>query len=262
LAGGLLALLLIYLLVPLRTNVLLLGLDARPGEGDYGRSDTMILTTFVPLKPYVGMLSIPRDLWVRVPGHDENRINTAHYFGEIDHPGSGPKVAMQVVQLNFGVNVDYYARMQFSGFKDVVDALGGVEVSFPQDMYGFTQGTHHLNGDQALALVRDRTSGDDFGRMQRGQLFLKALWKQTIRPQSWPHLPQVVAALAQSIDTNLPFWLWPRLGLALLRAGPNGIDARTIDREMVQPFTTSGGAQVLAPDWQKINPMLMEMFGQ
>jgi hypothetical protein len=64
------------------------------------------------------------------------------------------------------------------------------------------------------------------------------------------------------LDTNLPVFLWPRLGLAVLRAGPDGIDSRTINREMVYPWTTNEGANVLLPNWDAINPVLLEMFGE
>ncbi|HEX9028311.1 MAG TPA: LCP family protein, partial [Anaerolineales bacterium] len=240
----------------------LIGIDARPKEGALGRTDTMILTTFQPLRPYVGALSIPRDLWVKVPGYGENRINTAHFFAEAAKPGSGPAAAMDVVKQNFGVNVDYFVRVQFSGFKDIVDALGGVDVTLPTAMSGYEAGTYHLNGTEALALVRDRETSDDFFRMGRGQLFIKAVIKEVMKPTSWVHLPEVLAATAQAVDTNVPVWQWPRLAFAILRVGPSGIDARIISRDMVTPFITSGGADVLSPKWGAINPVLMEMFGQ
>ena len=75
---------------PGRVNVLILGLDTREPGSNLGRSDTMILTTFLPAEPYVGLLSIPRDLWVIIPGWGENRINAAHFFAESEFPGSGP----------------------------------------------------------------------------------------------------------------------------------------------------------------------------
>lgn len=262
LAGLLIIPIAVYFLAPGRTNILLMGLDARPKEGDVGRTDTLILMTFIPLQPYVGALSIPRDLWVTVPGHGENRINTAHFFAEAEQPGSGPKAALETIQTNFGVDVGYYVRVRFTGFKDVVDAMGGVDVNLPQDMSGYSAGVHHLDGDQALALVRDREGSDDFFRMGRGQIFLKSIWRQVLNPSGWVHLPGIISATIRSVDTNVPVWLWPRLGLALLRKGPDGIDARSISREMVSPFITDSGADVLGPNWSIINPVLKEMFGQ
>ena len=121
-----------------RTNILVLGVDSREPGSDLGRSDTMILTTFIPRQSYLGMLSIPRDLWVTIPEYGENRINAAHFFAEADVPGSGPKTAMQTVEQNFGVGVDYYVRIRFDGFLDLVDLMGGVEVILPEAMYSIS----------------------------------------------------------------------------------------------------------------------------
>ncbi len=252
----------VYLLAPFRTNILLLGIDRRPGETNASRTDTMILTTIEPLAPYVGMLSIPRDLWVTLPGGSQNRINTAHFFAEAASPGSGPEAAKQVVAENFGVTVDNYLRINFAGLRDFVDALGGVEIDLPQAMSGYTAGRHTLNGEQALAFVRDRAGSDDFARMARGQLFLKAVLWQVATPIAWPRLPLAGLTLLRSIDSDVPAWLWPRLLVAVIRAGPDGIDGRVFSREMAPGFTTDAGAQVLAPDWARINPVLKEMFNQ
>lgn len=251
-----------YLLAPVRSNVLILGIDRTPEGTGLGRSDTMILTTFMPLRPYVGMLSIPRDLWVTLPGGGQNRINAAHFLAENDRPGSGPQAAMETVRSNFGVDVDHFVRIRFDGLRRFVDALGGVEVTLPEPMAGYEAGRHVLDGELALAFVRDRQGTDDFFRMARGQLFVKAVFAQMLRPTTWPRLPGAALALFLAVDSDLPPWEWPRLGLALLRVGPNGIDARTITRDMVAPFTTSGGAAVLAPDWTRLNPVLLEVFGQ
>lgn len=252
----------LYLLAPWRTNLLLLGIDRAPEGTDIARSDTIILMTVLPPRPYVGMLSIPRDLWVTIPGYGENRINAAHAFAEGDSPGSGPALAVETVATNFGVDVDYYARLEFDGLRRFVDALGGIDIELNQPTALYSAGEHHLTGEQALAFVRDRAGSDDFVRMQRGQMFLRALMRQVLRPTTWPRLLVAVPLLAASIDSNLPPWEWPRWGLAFVRAGPAGIDGRSITRDMVAPFTTAGGASVLAPDWSQINPVLLEMFGQ
>lgn len=252
----------VYLFVPFRTNILLLGIDRAPEGTALGRSDTNILISVLPLKPYVGMLSIPRDLWVNIPDIGQNRINAAHFFAENNQPGSGPLAALETVRQNFGIDISYFVRIRFDGLIDVVDALGGLDIELEDRMAGYPPGNHHLDGEQALAFVRDRQGTDDFFRMQQGQFFLKEVWEQLIQPRGLIHFPSVVTALTSTLDTNLPIWLWPRLGLALLRAGTGGIDSRVISREMVTPFTTSEGAQVLMPEWDKINPVLLDMFGQ
>jgi polyisoprenyl-teichoic acid--peptidoglycan teichoic acid transferase len=249
-----------YFLAPLSTKLLVLGIDRVPEGTALGRSDTMILVSVNPLLPRVAMLSIPRDLWVAIPGVGENRINTAHFFAEANQPGSGPQAAVQVVEENFHVHVPYYVRVRFDAVQSIVDALGGVTIQLSEDTGVLPAGTHHLDGAQALSFVRDRKGADDFFRMAHGQLMLRAMIMQALSPASWSRLPSTAMAALNSIDTNLPFWQWPRLGLALLRATITGIDSRTIQREMVTPYVTDGGAQVLLPDWAQINPLVTEMF--
>ena len=103
----------VYLITPLRQNILILGIDYTQPSSSLGRSDTIILTTFDPFEPYIGMLSIPRDLWVMIPGVGENRINTAHFFAEIQEKDSGPRAVMATVETNFRVNVDNFVRIKF-----------------------------------------------------------------------------------------------------------------------------------------------------
>ncbi|MBC8504632.1 MAG: LCP family protein, partial [Chloroflexi bacterium] len=252
----------LYFLFPGRTNILIMGLDVREQDSYVGRTDTLILSTVEPWQPYTGMLSIPRDLWVTIPSVGENRVNTAHFFAETEQPGSGPNAAMLTVSSNFGVDVDYYVRIRFIGLLEVVDALGGITVDLPDEITGAISGDQQLDAEDALALVRDRAGSDDFFRMQRGQIFLKALLKNMLAPGNWLQLPQVLEALSESVDTDIPIWLWPRLGLAVFRYGVENIDSRVITRQMTIPFTTEGGAQVLAPNWDEINPVILEIFDQ
>jgi polyisoprenyl-teichoic acid--peptidoglycan teichoic acid transferase len=247
-------LILIYFFAPLRTNLLLLGADDSPSRGSVGRTDTIILVSVVPLKPYVGLLSIPRDLWVQIPGVGEQRINTAYFFAEANQRGTGAQAAKQTIRENFDIPVRYHAVIHMYGLVSVVDALGGVEIQLDSQ-------TVHLNGEQALEFVRERNSSDDFGRMRRTQTLLSAVLRRMMDPSTWRNLPLLITALAETVDTNLPLWQWPRLSVALLRSLIFGIDSRTISREMVIPFQTSQGAQVLAPNWEAINPVLSEMFG-
>jgi len=251
----------VYLTTAGRSNVLVLGVDSRE-DSNLGRSDTNILMTFIPKEPYVGMLSIPRDLWVVIPEYGANRINTAHFFAETDQPGSGPAAAMETVRTNFGVDVHYYLRLHHIAFLELVDGLGGIDVVFSEARSGYPAGTHHLNGVKALALVRDRAGGDDFSRMSNGQIFLSAVLKELLAPSGWSKIPASWQTVNQYLDTDIPLWKLPQFAFAVLRVGPEGIDSRIISRDMVVPFTSSGGAAVLAPNWEVINPVLMELFGQ
>ncbi len=251
-----------YLFFPGKTTVLLLGIDRAPDGTAISRSDTIMLVSAEAMSAEVHMLSIPRDLWVNIPGVGENRINTAHFFAEGNQEGSGPQAVIDTISANFGVTPRYYARVQFSGFSEVVDALGGVTLNLDEPMGGLEAGKHHLDGAQALAFARDRKGTDDFFRMKQGQVVLIATARQLLNPLTWPRLPFAAAKFFDVVDTNLPVWEWPRLAVTLLRAGPDGVDNRTITREMVYPFQTDGGAQVLGPNWDLIRPMMAEMFGE
>ena len=251
-----------YFFAPLRTNILLLGTDDSPQRGALGRTDTIILTTIVPFKPYIGLLSIPRDLWISIPGIGEQRINTAYFFAEANQRGTGAQSAMQTVQQNFGVPVHYFAMLHMEGVITMVDALGGVDLELDNTLGSLPAGRHHLNGEQALALIRDRSVGNDFGRMQGGQAVIRAILGKLLLPSSWPQVPAFLYSLAGTIETDIPLWQMPRLLFALSRSVLFGVDGRTITPGMVTPFQTAGGAQVLAPNWDSINPLLKEMFGR
>lgn len=249
---------LIYFLAPISTRFLLLGIDRAPVGTMTGRSDTIMLISADPLLPTVKVLSIPRDLWVTIPGIGENRINTAHFYAEAQEPGSGPELALETVEINFGLNVRYYIRFNLENFPQIVNALSGITLNLPEPMAGLPAGKNYLNGDQALAFLRSRSDGDDFFRMRQGQAFVQGFIRELLKPASWPRIPQVLLALSQAMDTNLPVFLWPRLGLALARASLTGFDIYTIDRSMVAPTATAEGAQVLLPNWNAILSLMRQ----
>jgi LCP family protein required for cell wall assembly len=249
------------ILFPVRQNILIIGLD-RPFEGTtIARSDTLILTGVQPIRAQLAMLSIPRDLWVEIPGVGYNRINAAHYFAESDQAGSGPEAVMDTIEHNFNVQVDGYIRVQFDGLVRFVDALGGVPMTLERQVGKLAAGDYVLTGEQALAFVRDRSGSDDFFRMEHGQLFIKAVFRRMLQPTSWPRIPAALFALSRSMDNNLNLIEWLRLAFTFLEVGPEGVDSRQITREMTAGFITEGGAQVLEPKWDEIRPLTEELFG-
>ena len=250
--------LLAYLLAPVSTRFVLLGIDRTPEASQAGRSDTIQVFSVNPLLPTVKLLSIPRDLWVTIPDYGENRINTAHFFAEAAQPGSGPRQTMRTIELNFSIPLRYYVRLNLNHFPGLIDSLGGITINIPQPMAGYPAGSHRLNGEQALAFVRSRSDGDDFFRMNQAQFFIRSFAREMINPAVWLRLPEIIPAAIDAVDTNLPFLLWPRLGVALARASFSGVDTYAIDRSMVTPTVTSGGAQVLLPNWAAINELVRE----
>jgi LCP family protein required for cell wall assembly len=253
----------LYVFAPQDTNILVLGLDRSLEENGWlSRSDTIILTNVKFTRAEVKLLSIPRDLWMNIPGYGENRINTAHYFGEVYDPGSGPSSAINTVEANFGVSVDHYVRVKLEEFPALIDAMGGITIILEEPMGGLEAGTHTLNGDEALAFVRDRAGTDDFYRMAQAQQFIQMLINQLKQPKTWFRLPKVIGVAQGMIDTDIPFWQWPRYGMALLRAYPEKVESATLPRTMATPYITAEGANVLLPDWNQIWPFVQDMFAK
>ena len=258
-----------------RVNIRLLGVDNRPDE-TIARTDTMILVTIDPATGKAGMLSIPRDLWVTIPGYGENRINLPHYLGDKNnYPGGGPALAMKTVQYNLGVPVHFYVRADFDGFKRIVDTLGGIDVDVPQTIndpeypdqnYGYDPfyieaGPQHLDGNAALKYARTRaTSGADFDRAQRQQLVLLAIMDRAIAIDVIPKIPELWATMADTVQTDLQ--LVDILEMARLadRISRDNIEAAVIDYSMTVDYRTDTGARVLLPIRERIRPVVERMF--
>jgi LCP family protein required for cell wall assembly len=257
-----------------RTNVLILGLDRRPEQGDTVRSDVLMLVTADPRGPHLALLSIPRDLYVEIPGYDESRINTAHFWGERQRPGGGPDLAMATVTASFGVTVHHYVRVDFDAFRAVIDAVGGIDVvveerimdnAYPTEDYGTMRieipaGAQHMDGEQSLRYVRSRHGASDFERAARQQEVMMALMRRLSAPTSWPRVPAVLRAVDKHVETNLGLLEMLQLAVTALRVGPRGIEHYVIDRDMTRPWNTPTGGAVLLPRWDVIDPLLERLF--
>ena len=257
-----------------RVNVLLLGLDRRPGEGDAVRADTIMVVSASARVPEIGLLSIPRDLYLLIPGQGENRINTAHIFGELDTPGGGPGRTAGAITQNFGVELDGWVRVDFDGFTAVVDALGGVEIdvpraiadtAYPTEDYGIMTvtipaGLQKMNGERALQYARSRHGSSDFDRAERQQLVVQAMLRKLPQPSTWPRLPALLRAFKGTVETDLSLLQLARLGVAALRVGPDAMDRLVIDQDLVEPFVTPAGAAVLLPRWELVRPLVGQIL--
>lgn len=206
-----------------RVTILLLGLDYRDWETGTGlaRSDTMIMLTLDPLTHSAGILSIPRDMWVSIPGFKHGKINTAYYLGDAYKlPGGGPGLAVKTVEEFLGVPVNYYAQIDFGAFVRFIDELGGVKVNVPDkitiDLLGsgsktkktLQPGLQVLPGEWALAYARARnTGGGDFDRAGRQQQVIMGIRDRILNLDMLPTLvqkaPALYAELANGIHTNL-----------------------------------------------------------
>ncbi|MEH7414358.1 LytR family transcriptional regulator [Neobacillus drentensis] len=184
-------------------SVLMLGVDER--AGDRGRSDTMIVLTVNPNTNSVKMLSIPRDTRTEIVGHGTvDKINHAYAFG-------GVQMSVDTVENFLNIPIDYYMKVNMEGFKDIVNAVGGITVQNDLDFsyggYHFAKGQISLNGDQALAFSRMRHEDPrgDFGRQERQRQIIQAVIKEGASLSSLTNYSNIFNALGKNVKTNLTF---------------------------------------------------------
>lgn len=268
-----------------RITILLMGIDQRTAVDDPGpfRTDTMILVQIDPIQKRAGVLSIPRDLWVEIPGYRPARITTANYLGDLDRlPEGGPGLAMETVRANLGVQVDYFVRVNFEVFYAVVDTLApnGVEVcpterivdeKYPDAGLGFMTvtfepGCQRLQSERLLQYARTRaTQGGDFDRNLRQQEVLKGVQKEVLSAGGIlnfiTQIPTLYTELAGSYTTNLP--LDEILSLAKLASEIRQEDVtfRAINNLHVDfGVTEDGTQQILIPRQDSIRFVVQEAF--
>jgi polyisoprenyl-teichoic acid--peptidoglycan teichoic acid transferase len=262
-----------------RVTILFMGLDYRDwvaGEGP-PRTDSMMLMTIDPITLTGGLLSIPRDLWVEIPGgFEHNRINTAYFLGEqFNLPGGGPGLAMDTVENLLGVPISYYAVIDFSTFERMIDEIGGIDVMvFERVKIAPINGmskwleakAHHLDGPDALAYARARkTEGGDFDRAARQQQVALAIRDRVLGFEMIPTLitkaPRLYNELASGIRTNLTLEQMVSLGLLAAQIESQDIRRGVIaPPDMVTLETLPDGAQVLRPVPDQIRILRDEIF--
>lgn len=273
-----------------RINILFIGLDARDLEVNNGppRSDTMILFSIDPITKTAGMLSIPRDMWVNIPGFGYSRINTAYSSGEGNQlPGGGSGLAMKTVSQFIGIPVDYYVQVDFNVFTIMVDELiniGGCIEVYPTEkmvLDPIGAGTDKIvitpggarelcNGWRVLAYARNRkTSGGDTDRARRQQEVILALQKIIFKPENFPLFIQrsteLYTKLSSGIKTNLTFDDALQLAVLGKDISPQSIKTGVIDPQQGMAIfdnTTLNGeaASIMKPVMDKIRVLRDEIF--
>ena len=260
-----------------RVTVLAMGLDYRDwatGEGP-SRTDTMMLLTLDPLNNTAGMLSIPRDLWVSIPGFENGRINTAYFLGEAyQMPGGGPGLAVKTVEQLLGVEINYYAQVDFGSFIRFVDELGGVKIDLPNkikidpiagDPVKLKPGRQVLNGELALAYARARyTSGGDFDRALRQQQVILGIRERLLKPDDLSLLiskaPVLYSEIANGVQTNMALEELIKLALIAQKVPEDNISHGAISAQEVIFAESPDGQSVLVPLPEKIRQLRDEIF--
>lgn len=261
-----------------RINILLMGIDRRPGGAFISRTDSMILASIDPANNTASMLSIPRDLYVVIPGYGRDRINTAFVYGSAgDNPLAGAALAMQTVEYNLGVPVHHYFMVDFSAVTNGIDALGGIDVYIPNaindptypDMdYGFDPlyipaGLQHLDGELALKYARTRHGDSDINRGHRQQQVILAARDKALGlgiASLMTRAPVLYNQLERGIRTDLSLDQLVKLANVASEVPEENIRNEVIGFDLVSSYRTEQGAAVLILDNAKATPLIQSLF--
>lgn len=262
-----------------RVTILVMGLDARDWEAGNGppRTDSMILLTIDPVNNTAGMLSLPRDLWVEVPGFGHQKINSAYQLGEGARlPGGGPGLAVTTVEQFLGITINYYAQIDFIAFESFIDEIGGVKIEITkkikvqligeEKLIKLEPGVQTLPGDIALAYARARNSADgDFDRSRRQQQLIVAIRNQLLRPDVASLILtdgiRLYQELSSGVSTNMSFDEMLRLGFLALDVNLDDVKSAVISPpDHVTIGTSPDGLSILKPISENIRLLRDDIF--
>ncbi len=251
-----------------RVNILVLGTDQRPGEDFAPRTDSIIVVSLDPVTKTAGMISLPRDLWVQIPGAGENRINVAYTIG-------GTKLARHTVAHFLGVPIHYHVVVGLAGFREIVDLVGGIVIDverpikddhFPDNQYGVQRiflhpGLQRMDGETALWYARTRHADTDYHRVRRQQQVVFALKQAGLQPQLLRRAPELLSIVGKHIETDMG--LPQALALALLAKDIelSKTTHRVIDETMTTTSIVNAGTQVEIPNQAAVRAAVREVFG-
>lgn len=257
------------------TTVLLLGSDQREG-GRGNATDTIILVAVNRQANAVNMLSIPRDTYVYIPGWTMDRINTAFVRGDVTgYPGGGIALLRETLLYNLGIDVDYYAQVDLNGFRQMVDLVGGVDITVdcaltdwrlisPEldvndednwEEYSMPVGVHHMDGDTALWYARARQSTSDFDRNRRQQHLLRAMWQQSLSLDLIPNAPGLWNQATQVVETDMQFSDALEFAPVAINMDANLIRGRTVAEALSGWTTPDTKASVQLPNLEKLSQL-------
>lgn len=201
-------------------SLLFLGIDEREGDSEFkGRTDTIMILNINRWGKQDVIISIPRDTRVYLEGHGWNKINAAYVYGEEE------MIKQEIFELT-GISIERTMVINFEGFKDIIDVLGGVEIVVEEPLHdplsgsNFDPGVHHMDGEQALAFSRCRsTARADLDRMQRQQHLFRELIRQKTNFSIIPKLPQIISILDEKTKSNFSFLDYATVGFILMLSG-------------------------------------------
>jgi LCP family protein required for cell wall assembly len=258
-------------------HIILLGTDRRPPDNGW-RTDTMILISVDPDQGIVSMVSIPRDLYVAIPGHGKTRLNLADNFGEADgYPGGGPALLKKMLEENLGLTFDRYVRIDFQGFTEMIDLLGGidVDVACPTELWvpnmkapgeylllrRLPAEMTHMDGELALIYCRCRTHTPVFDRDRRQREVLLAIRSRVLElglPGLLTRLFPLLDSMRDHVQTDLEPGEMVYLAHLIADLPLSGISQRVIDLTVAPEWVTNDGAWVMRPDRALVKELMAE----
>ena len=255
-------------------NILLLGADYSTSK--VSRTDAIIVASIRPGDRMVTLISIPRDLYVSIPGWEMQRINTAYLHGELSgYPGGGAALVKETILRNLGVTIDYLAMVNFDGFRQIIDTLGGVDVplacrftdyrlnSARNDLYLYSVGPGivHMDGYTALWYARSRMSSNDFDRGRRQQEILRALYTKALQLDIIPQIPTLYQNFQEVVTTDMSLGNVLAMVPLMVDIKAPRIRSFSISGPLVSSWITPGGGYVLLPNYDGIYRMLEVALG-
>ena len=261
-------------------NVLLIGTDSRPSDSTF-RTDTLIVVSINKNAGTVSLLSIPRDLFVYIPKWGMARINRAFYAAETNgYPGGGPALLEQTILYNLGLPIQYYALVNFDGFRQVVDTVGGIDVpvncqlteykikdptldeSIPAnyDLYTQPTGVAHMDGALALWFARARPVGGDFFRGYRQRQVLRALYHTALSANIIPQVPALYVSFKDVVQTDMSLWDIMQFVPLSARIGDAQIRSFLIGPNQTTGWVTPAGEEVLLPNGPAVAALIEDFF--
>ncbi len=265
-------------------NILLMGDDGEITDDGFLRTDTMIILSVNRTTNSVSMLSLPRDLFVYIPAWGMQRINLAYMRGQSGGWNDGTfELLRQMILYNFGINVHYYAMIDLTGFKEVIDVLGGINIAVDcaienlrligaevpaaaqrideDGNYLLDVGYYHLSGAEALWYARARDNTTDFDRGRRQQQILRAIWRKARDSGQLANLPALWNQGSQLVETNLGFEDVLGLLPLALNLDPGMIENFVLVRTYhTTPWQTPSGDYVQLPMYDTLLPLLVDFY--
>lgn len=262
------------------TNILLLGSDTNHLV-NAGRTDVIMIVSLNVSANTIALLSIPRDLYVYVPGHEMQKINVAYGYGGMDEEGGGPDLIKETILYNLGVQIDYFARVNFADFKGIIDALGGIELTVdcpiedwrlidpaldPQDeesweLVTLPVGVHQMDGDQALWYVRSRRTSSDFDRGRRQQDMIRAIWRNIRSMGLFDQVTDVWPQALELVTTDMTLADITHFIPLAMNLETNRLSSFTFTQNVhVRSTYSPAGSYILEPDREATASLMQEFL--